>query len=67
MNTKYSIAERVLTQAEFLNTEMLSSKTAEYSSRPHIIYSGQVMFDVIATEFQNKYKFYPTACPQTLC
>lgn len=40
MNTEYLVAERVLTQAEVLNTEMLALAIAEYSSRPRIIYSG---------------------------
>lgn len=46
MNTEYLIAERVLTQAEVLNTEMLALAIAEYFSGRHIIYSGQVIHNV---------------------
>lgn len=46
MNTKYLIAERVLAQAEVLNTEMLALAIAEYSSGSRIIYSGQVLYNV---------------------
>lgn len=45
-NTEYLTDERVLTQAEVLNTKMRDLVTPEYSSEPHTTNSGQVMYYV---------------------